>query len=118
MTERFHERVMALPANVPAGESTVPEKADDSSRAANGAAGLPVLYDMDCAPLDGTLVQLLVRFDSNWIEDANEPTWTIGSHNDGEWNFVGWCWHRDEWARGSGDLLGWLPMGKAAGESA
>lgn len=63
------------------------------------------------APLDGTLVQLLVRFDHNGIEDTNEPTWTIGSHNDGEWNFVGWCWHTDQWARGSGDLLGWLPLG-------
>lgn len=63
------------------------------------------------APLDGTLVQLLVRFDNHAIEDTNAPTWTIGSHNDGEWNFVGWCWHRDEWTRGSGDLLAWLPMG-------
>lgn len=83
----------------------------DESRAANGAAGQPVLYNMDCAPLDGTLVQLLVRFDNHAIEDTNEPTWTIGSHNDGEWNFVGWCWHTDEWTRGSGDLLAWLPMG-------
>ena len=23
----------------------------------------------------------------------------------------GWGWHTDEWARGSGDLLGWLPVG-------
>lgn len=83
----------------------------DDSRAANGAAGEPVLYNMDCAPLDGTLVQLLVRFDNHAIEDTSEPTWTIGSHNDGEWNFVGWCWHTDEWTRGSGDLLAWLPMG-------
>jgi hypothetical protein len=63
------------------------------------------------APLDGSLVQLLVRFDNHAIEDTTKPAWTIGSHNDGEWNFVGWCWHRDEWTRGSGDLLGWLPMG-------
>ena len=67
--------------------------------------------DMSSAPLDGTLVQLLVCFDHNGIEDTSEPAATIGSHNDGEWNFVGWCWHTDEWARGSGDLLGWLPMG-------
>lgn len=76
-----------------------------------GAKDVPVQYDMDCAPLDGTLVQLRVKFDNHAIEDTNEPTWTIGSYNDGEWNFVGWCWHTDEWARGSGDLLGWLPMG-------
>ena len=67
------------------------------------------------APLDGTLVQLLVRFDHNGIEDTNDPTWTIGSHNDGEWNFVGWCWHTDQWARGSGDLLEWLPIGPNVG---
>jgi len=65
---------------------------------------------METAPLDGTLVRLLVKFDNHGIEDTNEPTATIGSHNDGEWNFVGWDWHCDEWARGSGDLLGWLPM--------
>ena len=66
---------------------------------------------IDTAPKDGTLVQLLVKFDNHAIEDTNEPTWTIGSYNDGEWNFVGWCWHTDEWTRGSGDLLGWFPMG-------
>lgn len=68
------------------------------------------------APLDGTLVQLLVRFDNHAIEDTTDPTWTMGSHNDGEWNFVGWDWHRDEWTRGSGDLLGWLPVGPNVGD--
>lgn len=68
---------------------------------------------MSDAPLDGILVQLLVRFDNQVIEDTSDPTWTIGWYNDGEWNFVGWNWHRDEWTRGSGDLLGWLPMGVA-----
>lgn len=75
-----------------------------------GAKGLSIWHDMDCAPLDGTLVRLLVKFDNHAIEDTGDPTATIGSHNDGEWNFVGWCWHTDEWTRGSGDLLGWLPM--------
>lgn len=91
------------------------------------ASAGPVLSDglglcparaMADAPLDGTLVQLLVRFDSHAMEDTTDPTWTIGSHNDGEWHFVGWDWHRDEWTRGSGDLLGWLPMGMNAPERA
>lgn len=73
--------------------------------------GLAPERAMADAPLDGTLVQLLVRFDNHGIEDDDEPTWTIGSHNDGEWNFVGWDWYRDQWTRGSGDLLGWLPVG-------
>ncbi len=78
-------------------------------------AAHPVAWlNMADAPLDNTLVRLLVKFDNHGIEDTDEPTATIGAHNDGEWNFVGWCWHRDEWTRGSGDLLGWLPMAPAA----
>jgi hypothetical protein len=70
----------------------------------------PAWYVMACAPLDGTLVRLLVRFDNHGIDDTDDPAITIGSCNDGEWNFAGWDWHRDEWTRGSGDLLGWLPI--------
>lgn len=70
----------------------------------------PSWRDMASAPLDNTLVRLLVKFDNHGIEDTAEPTATIGAHNDGEWNFVGWNWYTDEWTRGSGDLLGWLPM--------
>jgi hypothetical protein len=69
---------------------------------------------IETAPLDNTLVRLLVKFENNAIEDTEEPTATIGHCCNGEWNFVGWDWHRDEWARGGGDLLGWLPMLAAA----
>lgn len=85
----------------------VPERTDVAQEAPEWMRSF---YSMESAPLDGTLVRLLVRFDNNEIEDTGEPTVTIGSHNDGEWNFVGWCWHTDEWARGSGDILGWLPL--------
>ena len=118
MTDQVTDAHNPTPATEPLAlrlsEGLGPTPRDDDSRAANVAAGLPVLYDMDCAPLDGTLVQLLVKFDQNGIEDTNDPAWTIGSHSNGEWNFVGWCWHTDDWARGSGDLLGWLPVGPNA----
>lgn len=71
----------------------------------------PVAWrDMATAPTDGTLVRLLVEFDNHSIEDTNEPNPTIGHCCDGEWNIVGWDWHTDQWTRGGGGFLGWLPM--------
>lgn len=97
----------AAPALTAAPQAAEPERTDVAQEAPEWVRSF---CSMESAPLDGTLVRLLVRFDNNAIEDTSEPTVTIGSHNDGEWNFVGWCWHTDEWARGSGDLLGWLPL--------
>ncbi|MBH1555834.1 hypothetical protein I5U56_06570 [Stenotrophomonas maltophilia] len=78
---------------------------------------------IDTAPTDGTLVRLLVDFNSNATEDTAGPAWTIGSNNDSNvmadervgWQFAGWCWTHDHFTEGEGTPVGWLPLvGEAA----
>lgn len=73
---------------------------------------------MDTAPLDGTLVRLLVDFDENTVDDSIGATWTIGACNDDNvsegarigWQFAGWCWTHDHFTEGTGTPVGWLPL--------
>lgn len=72
--------------------------------------------DIDTAPKDGTMLRLLVMYDENDLEDAPEngtPTIGFNSLEDtGEdyWNIAGWCWCCDEFTRGEGTPIGWLPV--------
>lgn len=70
---------------------------------------------METAPLDGTLVILLIDGGRHPLEDEIVHR-TIGScvgdgpDADPTWHFAGWCWHSDQYCRGSGTPIGWLPL--------
>ena len=74
----------------------------------------PGWRDMATAPIDGTMLRLLVEFEEHSTEDAEQAP-TIGANNfenDGEdvWRFAGWCWSHDHFTGGKGVPVGWLPM--------
>lgn len=87
---------------------------DNLLRDAAGGHNEPAL-PMMIAPRDSQLVQLLVRFTENPLEDTTDVTWTIG-HNEydanGEdsWSFAGWCWNHDHYTQGQGTPIGWRPL--------
>lgn len=69
---------------------------------------------METAPRDDTLLILLVEFEDNSLEDTSEPVPTIGANGfdntgEDEWKFAGWNWNSDEFTRGYGKPIGWLP---------
>jgi hypothetical protein len=70
---------------------------------------------MDTAPLDGTMLRLLVEFTDHATEDTNGAAWTIGANSFDEtgedlWQFAGWCWTHDHFTEGKGTPVGWLPL--------
>lgn len=70
---------------------------------------------MKSAPKDGTIVRLLVRFETNQLDDDDEVSATIGTNgceNDciDEWKIVGWCWSHDCFTSATGEPIGWLPL--------
>ncbi|MES2685717.1 MAG: hypothetical protein V4706_02785 [Pseudomonadota bacterium] len=75
--------------------------------------------DMSTAPLDGSIIRLLVEFEDHQLEDHEAPQHTIGCNsfkNTGvdEWQFVGWCWTHDHFTDGVGKPVGWLPFSPCA----
>lgn len=71
--------------------------------------------DIDTAPKDGRMLRLLVVFDENDLEDDGMATPTIGFNILGDtgedfWHIAGWCWCCDEFTKGIGQPIGWLPM--------
>ncbi len=74
---------------------------------------------METAPIDGTMVRLLVEFESGALEDTDQPVWTVGACHAADstgyvWQFAGWNWTHDCFTEGSGTPIGWLPMIEAA----
>lgn len=74
----------------------------------------PGWHDMDTAPKDGTLLRLLVEFDTHSTEDADQAP-TIGANSfdltgEDAWQFAGWCWEHDHFTEGHGTPVGWLPF--------
>ena len=74
---------------------------------------------IETAPNDGTLLRLLVEFETGNLEDDDKPQATIGHNsfaNTGvdEWQFSGWSWTHDCFVQGTGRVVGWLPLLDAA----
>lgn len=72
--------------------------------------------DMHTAPTDGTAILLLIEDGEHPLQDDG-PNVTIGSYGveggpeiDPTWHFAGWCWHQDDYCRGSGVPVGWMPL--------
>lgn len=72
---------------------------------------------MTNAPTDGTCVRLLIEGGEHPMQDET-PSISIGSYGveggpeeDPTWHFVGWSWHQDCYCRGTGEPVGWLPLG-------
>lgn len=84
-------------------------------------------FDMTLAPRDGTLLQLLIQFETDdWFDgfDDDNPSRTFGFNNfdhDGEdkWQFPAWSWDHDcILAQGHGRPIAWasmLPLPPAGG---
>lgn len=80
------------------------------------------MRSMSTAPIDGTMVRLLVTNEPNFpLNDDSVPFWTMGycdPHGDIDeaprWVFVGWCWEHDFMTPVIDDdgvkVIGWLPL--------
>lgn len=84
---------------------------------------MPKYNDISTAPKNGTIVQLLVVFDTNDVEDEAGPHWTIGCNcedntGDSRWYIAGWCWTHDVFSGAEGTPIGWLPLGPVGGDDA
>lgn len=85
-------------------------------------------FDMSLAPRDSTMVELLIRPESdvmlyNPLADSAEPTFTIGfnSFDDNEiaeWQFVGWNWCQDCFEPGYGTPIAWRHIRALPGDRA
>lgn len=73
-------------------------------------------YDMNAAPKDGTLLQLLIDIEVQDGFEDNNPSRTIGFNNftnddQDEWKFPGWSWIHDYITeQGSGKPIAWALM--------
>ena len=76
------------------------------------------VQSIETAPKNGQLISLLVDHTvaPTWtpFEDENIG-WTIGFNSyehtgDDLWEIVGWDWQQDEYANGTGKILGWRPF--------
>lgn len=71
------------------------------------------------APLDGTLVLLLIETDNgikdHALEDTTDPTPTIGFNSLAntqvdKWDIAGWNWSQDVFTEGRGKPIAWAPI--------
>jgi len=71
---------------------------------------------IETAPLDCADVLLLIDDPENPLQDARRSV-SIGAYGvhggpdrDPTWCFAGWDWCRDEYVRGGGVPIGWMPL--------
>ena len=74
----------------------------------------PRWLDLNTAPMDATMVLLLVEFYENSTDDHSKAV-TMGfnnfNHNGiNEWLFAGWDWEQDRFTEGRGKVIGWYPL--------
>ncbi len=92
-----------------------------SALASTDMAGGEGARPMSSAPVDGTMIRLLVDYTDGGapLEDEHPQSWTIGFNNLGKtgedrWQFAGWSWIYDHFCEGSGKPVGWLPWSNPA----
>lgn len=79
---------------------------------------LPPWQPIASVPRDGTLILLLLAWDShreNATEDTTEPTTTIGANCHRHtgldiWDLAGWDWTQDSFTAGRGTPIAWAPI--------